>query len=101
MIRHHVARTAELVEGRPKLVRIGGVELGIFCVGGGEYRAYRNLCPHAAAPICGGRVTAGVLRCPWHGWEFDLRTGAHRTHPATRLESYSVEVEGGCLFVWA
>lgn len=100
MERYEVALTNEIAEGRAKLVKVLGVELGLFRVGG-EYRAYRNVCPHAAAPICGGRVTASVLRCPWHGWEFDLRTGAHVSHPAERLQSYRVEVEDGRLFVWA
>ncbi len=100
MDKHEVARVGELVEGRTKLVRVLGAELGLFRVGT-EYRAYRNLCPHAAAPVCGGRVTGTVLRCPWHGWEFDLRTGAGLSNPAARLQSYPVEVQGDRLFVLA
>ncbi len=100
VIKHGIAGIRELAEGQPKLVQVDGKDLGIFRVGD-EYRAYRNLCPHAAAPVCGGRVTGTVLRCPWHGWEFDLRTGAGLTNPASRLQSYPVEVEGDQLFVWA
>ena len=76
------------------------MELGIFRVGG-DYRAYRNLCPHAGAPVCAGPVAGVVLRCPWHGWEFDLHTGAHLLNPAARLQGYVVEVEDDRLFVLA
>ena len=100
MERHEVARASELVEGKGKRVQLPGVELAVFRVGD-VYRAYRNLCPHAAAPICGGAVAGTVLRCPWHGWEFDLRTGENLANPATRLQSYPVEVVGGRLFVLA
>ena len=100
MERHEVARTNELVEGRGKRVQVFGVGLAVFRVGDG-YRAYRDLCPHAAAPICGGPVAGIVLRCPWHGWEFDLRTGEGLANPAVRLQSYPVEVVGDRLFVLA
>ena len=100
MERHEIARTGELVEGKGMRAQVPGVELAIFRVGDG-FRAYRNLCPHAAAPICGGPVAGTVLRCPWHGWEFDLRTGEHLSNPAVRLQSYPVEVVGDRLFVLA
>ena len=100
MNKHEVARVGELVEGRAKLVQVLGVELGIFRVGD-QYRAYHNLCPHAGAPVCGGRVAGTVLRCPWHGWEFDLQTGAGLNNPAARLQSYPVVADGDRLFVLA
>ena len=100
MDRHEVAYTGEMEEGKGKVVQVSGVEIGVFRVGE-EYRAYRNLCPHAAAPICAGRVTGAILRCPWHGWEFDLHTGAHLVNPACKLQGYAVEVEGDRVFVLA
>ncbi len=100
MARTEVARIGELEEGKAKLVQVLGMEIGIFRLGG-EYRAYRNVCPHAAAPICTGRVTSAILRCPWHGWEFDLRTGAHLVNPACKLQAYPLEVEGDRVFVLA
>lgn len=100
MDRYELARIGEVEAGCSKLVKVGDFEVGVFWVGD-EYRAYRNLCPHAGAPVCNGPVAGTVLRCPWHGWEFDLRTGAHLFNPACKLESYPVEVEGDRLFVWA
>jgi nitrite reductase (NADH) small subunit len=124
MKRHPVARQGEIKPGGRKIVSIGPLEIGVFNVGG-EIRAYRNACPHAGAPVCLGRVSGTsmpsqvyeyiygmegcVLRCPWHGWEFDLRTGEHIVDTGTRLKAVPVEAEnldrfpmeqsGGTLYV--
>jgi len=124
MTRHPVALAGELPPGGRKLVRVGGIEIGLFNAGG-AVRAYRNACPHAGAPVCLGRVSGTsmpskvyeyiygmegcVLRCPWHGWEFDLRTGEHIVDPQARLKAVAVEAEsldgfpleqsGGTLYV--
>ena len=98
MLRQEVASTSEVAADRVKLVRIAGGEL-ILCRVGDGYRAYRNVCPHANAPLHTGRVMVGTLRCPWHGWEFDLATGQHVLQPACTLDACPVEVEGDRLFV--
>jgi nitrite reductase (NADH) small subunit len=108
--RHAVARTDEIADGGKKLVKLPAfgkeIEIGVFRLGT-EYFAYRNVCPHAGAPVCEGKICGTtlpsdvykyeysadkkVLRCPWHGWEFDLKTGAHLVDEKTRLKSYQVE----------
>ncbi|HEY1792180.1 MAG TPA: Rieske (2Fe-2S) protein [Opitutaceae bacterium] len=127
MTRHPVAKAGELAPGGRKLVKAGGIEIGLFNAGG-EIRAYRNVCPHAGAPVCLGRVGGTslpsdvyeykygmegcILRCPWHGWEFDLQTGQHLVDPDTRLKEvrveagrpedldrYATEEAGGTLYV--
>lgn len=107
MAKHTVAKIAALPPGTRRIVQIGKIEIGVFNVGG-QYHAYRNICPHAGAPVCVGKIGGTtlpspvyeyayghegcILRCPWHGWEFDLRTGEHLVDPATRLKKFSVEV---------
>ena len=79
MTRYLVAPAAEIPVGPAKIVRAGGEAIGVFQLAGGGWRAYRNLCPHAGAPVCEGTVRDGprpVLRCPWHDWDFDLASGA-------------------------
>lgn len=104
--RFPVARADEIPEGGRKIVTVNGMELGIFRVRG-EFYAYRNVCPHAGAPVCAGKICgttlAGavgeytlaregeILRCPWHGWEFDLLTGRHLVDEKMKLRSYSVD----------
>jgi 3-phenylpropionate/trans-cinnamate dioxygenase ferredoxin subunit len=94
-----------------KIVEIGGVSVGVFNVGG-EYFALRNRCPHQGGPLCEGRLAGFVeasvpgevrysrpgeiLRCPWHAWEYDIRTGQSYFRPGVvRTRSYPVEVEAG------
>ena len=100
MEKHPVARMDELAEGRCKAVEVAGVEIGLYLVAG-EVRAYRDFCPHAGAPLSEGSIKEGVVRCPWHGWQFDLRTGAHVANPRCTLDAYRVEVVAGAVFVWA
>jgi nitrite reductase (NADH) small subunit len=103
-----VCKVSEFPQGSCKLVTIGRMEIGVFYVEGGYY-AYRNICPHAGAPVCRGKITGTtlasnvyeyaygrdgcILRCPWHGWEFDLKTGAHLVDTGTRLKNFPVVVK--------
>jgi 3-phenylpropionate/trans-cinnamate dioxygenase ferredoxin subunit len=90
MVQQAVARTADIPPGTNKVVTVRGREIVIFNVGG-EFFAFLNRCPHEGAKLCHG-VLVGLtesdspgsysfqrkgemLRCPWHGWEFDIRTG--------------------------
>ncbi len=106
--RHHVGSTADIVPGTPLLVSVDGHEFGVFNVGD-TFVAWRNVCPHHAAPVCRGTVAGTnlpsavheyrpgrdgeILQCPWHGWEFDLLTGEHLAAGSrARLRRYPVEV---------
>ena len=109
---HPVAKVGEIPPGGRKLVTVGKMQFGVFNVAG-EFFAYRNLCPHAGAPVCVGNISGttlpspvyhydygregGILRCPWHGWEFDLRTGEHLVDPETKLKRIDVEIHGEAL----
>jgi nitrite reductase (NADH) small subunit len=98
-------------EGR-LVARIDGREVGVVAAGG-DLLAVRNRCPHHGGPLCLGSVEerlAGrpggydlsgvtVLRCPWHGWEFDPRTGACLDDPTLRVAIYPAKSEGGRVLV--
>jgi nitrite reductase/ring-hydroxylating ferredoxin subunit len=109
MARHVICRVEELPPGERMLVTIEGRTIGIFNVHG-EYHALLNRCPHTAAPLCKGVVTGlitspepykaelsrdgEILRCPWHGWEFDITDGRSVFNPhRVRVRSYRVLVE--------
>jgi nitrite reductase/ring-hydroxylating ferredoxin subunit len=111
MTRHVVATIDDIPPGRRMLVKVDGREIGIFNVAG-EYFAVGNRCPHEGASLCKGRVVSLVessdpgsyqlsrrgelLRCPWHGWEFDLRTGKSWCEPdRTKVRSFDLRVESG------
>lgn len=111
MTRFIVARVGEIPPGGRKVVEVEGVEIGVFNVGG-EYFAFRNRCPHQGGPLCEGSlwgfvVSDGpgnarlvregeVLKCPWHAWEYDIRTGQSWYQAAKpRARRYPVHVEPG------
>jgi 3-phenylpropionate/trans-cinnamate dioxygenase ferredoxin subunit len=106
---HAVCRLSELPPGERRIVDVEGRSIGVFNVAG-ELYALRNACPHQGAPLCRGLVTGTmadsrpgefdwqregeILRCPWHGWEFELKSGRSVFNPhRTRVRSYQVTVE--------
>jgi 3-phenylpropionate/trans-cinnamate dioxygenase ferredoxin subunit len=91
-------------------VELDGLSIGVFNVHG-RFVVVLNVCPHELAPVClgrlGGIVRPGqwvcgregeILACPWHGWEFDLLTGACLTDKR-RLRLYEVTVEDDQIIV--
>ena len=65
----------------------------------GEWFALDGLCPHAGGPLGAGCLVGSTVTCPWHGWQFDVTTGAHALTPQIEAERFPVAVEGGEVFV--
>ena len=113
--RYLIATTDEIRPGQRKIVTIGGREIGIFNIEG-NYYALRNVCPHKGAPLCKGLqrpliIASGVnqvayqredeiLKCPWHLWEFDIKTGRALHDEAVGVRSYAVQIEGDDVVVY-
>ena len=66
---------------------------------GGEWFALDGLCPHAGGPLGAGCLTGSTVTCPWHGWQFDVRTGTHALSPQIVHESFPAEVRDGGVWV--
>ena len=109
MPKYAVATVAEIPPGHRKIVEVAQRTIGVFNVKG-EFFALRNTCPHQGGPLCQGLVTGflfgerpgtltytrqgEILRCPWHSWEFDIRTGQSWHAPdRIRVRQYAVSVE--------
>jgi nitrite reductase/ring-hydroxylating ferredoxin subunit len=105
-----VGSVAELEATGRLVARIGGREVGVLLdAAEGRVWGIRNRCPHHGGPLCLGRVREReggspgryelggrrVLRCPWHGWEFDLETGRCLDEPSLRAAVYPVETAAG------
>jgi nitrite reductase/ring-hydroxylating ferredoxin subunit len=86
---------AEILSGDRAVVDAGDREIVVLRVAG-ELHAFDNACPHEGNPLVEGEVLGDVLECAYHGWRFDLGTGAclHGDEPARR---YEVELAGGDL----
>lgn len=65
----------------------------------GEPKAYRNACAHLGMPLDDGKVDAGVIRCPFHGFEFLLESGECLTAPQIQLPVFPARVEDGRILV--
>ena len=115
MAKHVVGTVDEIPPGERKIVEVAGRSIGVFNVGG-EFYALRNTCPHQGGPLCQGRVSGflmarvpgeysytrrgEIVRCPWHGWEFDIKTGQSYCDPERiRTRTYPVEVATGAAVV--
>jgi nitrite reductase/ring-hydroxylating ferredoxin subunit len=106
-----------IVPGCFTMVAAGSRRIGVTRLGNGEFRAVRDRCPHKGAAICqgilggtwlpsapGGALTYArqgeILACPWHGFEYDLVTGAELFWPkGPGLRLYPTEVENGRVHV--
>jgi nitrite reductase/ring-hydroxylating ferredoxin subunit len=98
--RTKVAAVGELGEGQARTVEVNGKSIAVFNVAG-RYYAIDNLCPHRGGPLGEGDVEGQIVVCPWHGWRWDVTTGANANNPAIRVSCYPVTVEQGAIFVAA
>jgi nitrite reductase (NADH) small subunit len=73
----------------------------VICVAnvGGTFSAMDNVCLHRGGPIGQGFVKQGNVVCPWHGWEYDVKTGVAAHSAAARVAVYPIKVEGDSILV--
>lgn len=90
-----VGRVEDVPDGRGATVELeGGKELALYNVDG-EFHCVENFCPHKGAPLADGQLHGRSVTCDWHGWRFDLRTGACINRDAESIETFEVVVEDG------
>ena len=110
-----IGELKEFADGDYRILRVDDFEFGVFRQGD-RVIAYENSCPHDGGPVCQGKViprveeelapdqTSRGLRfakrrnivCPWHGWEFDIRTGQSWCDPTSiRARQFLVTVAPG------
>src|SRR5690606_29174720 len=102
-----------------KVIAQGDLEIGVFFLEG-QYFAWENKCTHQGGPICQGRILNRVeevlaadqtsrglkwsesdvhIVCPWHGFEFNIKTGRHPGSKNIRLKPFDVKVTNGEVYV--
>jgi len=114
-MKHVVATVDEIPVGGRKVVTVRGRPIAIFNVNG-EYHALYDRCPHAGGQLSQGRITGlveasepgavrysrqgEIVRCPWHGWEFDIKTGRSWCDPRRlRVRTYEAAAAPGAALV--
>jgi 3-phenylpropionate/trans-cinnamate dioxygenase ferredoxin subunit len=114
-VEHRIGTVEEVRREGCRVVELEGRPVGVISVGE-EFYAIHDRCPHMGPSMCRGTVSGTfvasdaheyvygmhgkVIRCPWHGWEFDLETGRSLLEPhRVGLRTYRVTVEGGDVVV--
>lgn len=121
MAEQFVAKASDMKDGDHRIVVVGGHEVGVMNVQG-EYYAYSNYCLHQGGPACEGITIAKVEErlmpdktsrglyfsetkmhfvCPWHGYEYDIKTGACSADPNLVLKKFDVVKKGDDIYVRA
>lgn len=93
-----MATLAELPVGSAKEVEHDGRIYAIFNVDG-VISAIDGICPHQGGPLSEGEINGTCVSCPWHGWEFDVRTGQSSLNGKLKQPVYEVKVEGDEILV--
>lgn len=114
-----VAKAGELQDGDRRIVTSGTTEVGVFRESG-KFYAYSNLCLHQGGPACEGIVIPKVVDviaadhtfqgqafdekelhfvCPWHGWEYDIETGACVADKRYKLKRFEIVEKNGSVYV--
>ncbi len=94
-----VAELARLDPTRGLCVHAGGIEIGLYLIGD-EVIAIENACPHAGHPLSEGQVVDGIVRCPLHGYEYDVATGFRAEDgDGWPIPRFAVRVDAGEVWV--
>jgi 3-phenylpropionate/trans-cinnamate dioxygenase ferredoxin subunit len=115
-VRHAVGHLEDFEPGKIGVVEVANRSIGIVNTGDALY-AVLNVCPHELAPVCAGSVAGTmlpsqpgaveyglegrILRCPWHGYEYDLGNGGKTVFTTfkARVRLFPVSVEDGQVMV--
>ena len=98
MAKEAVCSVAEVKASRQEKTLSNGDEVLALAYEGKIY-VIDALCPHQYAPLYDGEVSKGVIECPFHGWRFDLKTGADPENPFLCLRAWPISIEDGQVWV--
>jgi nitrite reductase/ring-hydroxylating ferredoxin subunit len=93
-----VADVAQVPAGTSRVVIVNGQELALFNIGG-EFYCIDNFCPHSGGPLGDGYLDADVVMCPWHAWQFNVKTGQMPYSPSVCVATFPCKVEGDAVLV--
>ena len=92
MSEHRVAALEDVPESSGLAVDIGDKRIAIFRYQG-RYFALDETCPHRGAPLHQGTIDSGIVVCPWHQWQFELKSGCSPVNRLSKVRTYPVRVD--------
>jgi nitrite reductase/ring-hydroxylating ferredoxin subunit len=93
-----LTRASECPPGTAMEVVAGERVVALFNLDGALY-ALDGVCPHQGGPLGQGMLEGCVVTCPWHGWQFDVRSGQHQFNPRVVQPRFEVRVEDDWILV--
>jgi len=93
-----VKALSELAPGDVTEVEAGGATYALCNVDGAVY-CVEGTCPHAGGPLGQGNLNGNYLVCPWHGWEYDCRTGLNDSDEDIRVVTYPALIQDGNILI--
>ncbi len=88
-----VASTANVGPGTGLVAEVNGQAIAVFNVEG-TYHAIDNTCVHRGGPLGEGELEGDTVSCPWHGWQYNVKTGGCVNNPSASVKTFEVKVEG-------
>jgi nitrite reductase (NADH) small subunit len=88
-----VAALADVKSGQGIVAEAKGKTLAVFNVDG-TIHAIDNTCCHRDGPLGEGELEGDIVTCPWHGWRYNVTTGACMNNPSAKVEAYQVQIDG-------
>lgn len=98
MARVRVGSIHDVPVGQGRVIDADGKSIAIFNVAG-TYYATDNSCTHRGGPLGDGDLDGTLVICPWHGWRWDVTSGANANNPAVKVPCFAVTVTGDEVFV--
>lgn len=89
-----IAETTDVPVGYGMLIERDGQTLAVFNAGGGRFHVTSPTCPHEGGPLAEGWLEGDAVVCPWHGFDFDFRTGRCLVDSELAISVYPVRVTG-------
>jgi nitrite reductase (NADH) small subunit len=65
----------------------------------GQLYALDGVCPHQGGPLGRGCLTATIVTCPWHGWQFDVTNGRHQLNARLHQPTFALRVDGDEIWI--
>jgi nitrite reductase/ring-hydroxylating ferredoxin subunit len=90
----------QLAENEIKLVKLNNISM-VIVKHNGEVFALNSRCPHMGCSFANGTLKDYILKCPCHGWTFDIRNGEYQVNKNIKLETFETKVENGQVLVKA
>ena len=112
---HFLCNVEDVSSNKAKIIKINNKSIGVFKLNDGSIHALLNLCPHRGAALCEGPICGTteatdsynfkyikdneIIRCSWHGWEFDIKTGEFLVDKKVKVRKFPLEIKGNEIFI--